>query len=573
MKRTKCYLMFALIVAAVSTFTACRDDNEDSDYIEKNEVSNQQIALTEPVQEVGITYAILSGRVNFEQIPVGSSFEGVGFELSTDKDFAAECTKRITARAIKDNKVTIKIDTLSFQTTYYYRIVIVLNNLDCYGESQSFTTRALNISVSAGEVSNVTLTSAKVDYEVKLEDMSKSETVVAGIAYTDERQHLQADSIIAIVAKNQAYMGPVHNDMKRTNVIEKRSSQLTGGSIKEIISGLKPGHTYYYCTYIRASNRIVTNEVRAFSTVDFQEQQIMDCETNDVTLASATITGKSSIEERLRELYTDGRTFAFGINYAKDSEYANGITYSADFSLNDNKYIVQLSRLTPNTTYVYYPYVRVDNSILAGNVRQFKTKPLEDYISFSVVDDEIGFSSAIVSGKTMLKGLFQNTSYTLHYVNAANNWDYETAMSVIDDSLTGKMSSLACGNTYNYWLTINADGQVLQTEKKSFKLKDPKDHIYLSDATSITSSGAEITCSVDPKVYEGSIMCQIIYGLSKENISNYAQMNTVDSKTAKATLNNLSSGTTYYYYAMVLFTTGLGRADWYSTDIKSFTTK
>ena len=564
---------YIAILLCAAFLTSCGDDNEYLDSIEKEEVSNQQIALTEPVQEVGITYAILSGQVNFEQIPVGSSFVGVGFELSTDKDFATECTKRISARAIEGNKLTIKIDTLSPQTTYYHRIVVVLNNLDCYGASQSFTTRALNIAASAGEISNVTLTSAKVDYEVKLGNLSKSETVVAGIAYAEEKRHLQADSIIANFAKNPFYIGPVSNDLKSTNIIEKRCSQLTGGSIKELISGLKPGRTYYYCTYIRAANEIVTNEVREFSTIDFPEQQIMDCETNDVTLASATIIGKTSIEGRLKELYPDGRSFFFGINYAKEAEYANGITYSADFNFNDNKYIFQLSRLTPNTTYVYYPYVRIDNSIIAGNVKQFKTKPLEDYISFSVVDDEIGFSSAIVSGKTMLKGLFQNTSYTLHYVNAANSWDYEGTMSVIGDSLTGEMRSLACGNTYNYWITINADDQVLQTEKKSFKSKDPKDYIYLSDATSITSSEAEITCSVDPKVYEGSISCHVIYGLSKENISSYAQMSTVDSKTVKATLNNLSSGTTYYYYAMVLFTTGLGWADWYSTDIKTFTTK
>ena len=573
MKKTKCYFVFALIVATVSAFTACGDDDENSDPLEKKEVSNQQIALTEPVQEVGITYAILSGQVNFERIPVGSSFVGVGFELSTDKDFATECTKRITVRAIEDNKLTIKIDTLSSQTTYYYRIVVVLNNLDFYGASQSFTTHALNITASAGEISNVTLTSAKVDYEVKLEDLSKSETVVAGIAYTEEKRHLQADSLITIISKSQSNIGSVYNDLNSTNIKEKRCSQLTGGSIKELINGLKPGHTYYYCTYIRAAKNIVTNEVREFSTIDLPEQQLMDCETNDVTLSSATIIGKTSIEEILKELYTDGKTYAFGINYAKETEYANGFTYNADFSFNDNKYTVQLKRLIPNTTYVYYPYVRVDNSIIAGNVKQFKTKSLEDYISFNVVDDEIGFTSAIVSGKTMLKGLFQNTSYTLHYVNAANSWDYESTMSVIGDSLTGTMNSLSCANKYNYWLTINADGQLFQTEKKSFKSKDPKDYIYLSNATSITSSNAEITCSVDPKVYEGSIICQIIYGLSKENISKYAQMNNIESKTAKATLNNLSSGTTYYYYAQVLFTTGLGRADWYSTDIKSFTTK
>ncbi len=43
--------------------------------------------------------------------------------------------------------------------------------------------------------------------------------------------------------------------------------------------------------------------------------------------------------------------------------------------------------------------------------------------------------------------------------------------------------------------------------------------------------------------------------------------------TMKAKMSNLTSGMTYYYYAQVLFTTGLGRADWYTTDIKSFTTK
>ena len=74
---------------------------------------------------------------------------------------------------------------------------------------------------------------------------------------------------------------------------------------------------------------------------------------------------------------------------------------------------------------------------------------------------------------------------------------------------------------------------------------------------------------LNPKDY---ISCQIINGPSKENISQYAQ-GTVDRMTMKAKMSNLTSGMTYYYYAQVLFTTGLGRADWYTTDIKSFTTK
>ncbi len=547
---------------------SCSKDDDHTENKENTETEQKEIALTESVAEVGVTYAIVSGQVQLQMIPAGSTLKRVCFDLSTDMDFGNGQTKRYEARGIEGNRLTLTIGSLTPQTTYYYRIVVELNNLDFYGAKQTFTTKELSVTSSAGEVSKATFTSAILNFDVTSGKIAKSEDVVVGTAYSANKRYLQADSIMKLISRGYDY--GIMNIGGLGLIPERHCSNLTDRTVNALIDGLEPGHTYYYCTYVRAGNNLIMNEVKSFATADFHAQQLMTCETSDVTLATATVTGSTTMTSTLAEMYPDNPYLLWGISYAPA---ASSSSVETTVPFNGNQFVAKLSGLTPNTNYVYRPFVNINGTVLTGEVNHFTTKPIEDYVTFDI--DEIGFTTAKASGKTKLKGLFQNLSYTLSYRYDTDDysWDNGKAMTVEGNELSAELSGLSCGRTYNCWLTVVADGQKLQTKEKTFTSLNPKDYITLSDATAITSSSAEVTCSVDPKVYANpTISCHIIYGPSKENISQYAQ-GTVDKMTMKAKMSNLTSGMTYYYYAQVLFTTGLGRADWYTTDIKSFTTK
>jgi hypothetical protein len=569
-------LVLSLMISCFC-MTSCSDD-DNTETGGKSEVDNNEIAVTEPSTEVGASYAILNGRLFLSKIPAGSTFVSVGFDLSMDKDFINEQTRRAIVRGIEGNKLTLTIDTLSPQTTYYYRTVVELNNMEFYGAKQTFTTKELEMTPSVGDVSNITFTSAKVNFKVTHKAVSKFETVVAGMAYSEDKRFLQADSIISLIGKGYGYGGMSSNGLNLIN--ERRCSNMSDGTVQTVIDGLEPSHTYYYCTYVRAGNKLVMSEVKSFSTIDFQAQQLVSCEASDVTLATATVSGITSMTSTLADIYPNMADIVWGISYAPEESLAqttwpkNWISGLGETSatISGNNFTAKLTNLTPSTNYLYCPFVRIGDAVLRGDVKRFTTKSLDDYLMIDI--DDIGFTSAKISGKTQLQDLFQNISYTFNYRYKTDyyDWDNSITMTVAGNSLSADLKSLSCGKTYNYWVTVLADGQKLQTGEKTFKSQDPKDYITMSDAANVTSSSAEVTCSVDPKVYAGSIIGQVIYGLSKENMSQYAH-DTVDGKTMKATMSGLSSGTTYYYYAQVLFTIGLGQADWYTTDIKSFTTK
>ena len=90
--------------------TSCSDD-DNTETGGKSEEDNNEIAVTEPSTEVGASYAILNGRLFLSKIPAGSTFVSVGFDLSMDKDFINEQTRRAIVRGIEGNKLTLTIDT------------------------------------------------------------------------------------------------------------------------------------------------------------------------------------------------------------------------------------------------------------------------------------------------------------------------------------------------------------------------------------------------------------------------------------------------------------------------------
>ena len=103
---------------------SCSKDDDHTENKENTETEQKEIALTESVAEVGVTYAIVSGQVQLQMIPAGSTLKRVCFDLSTDMDFGSGQTKRYEARGIEGNRLTLTIGSLTPQTTYYYRIVV-----------------------------------------------------------------------------------------------------------------------------------------------------------------------------------------------------------------------------------------------------------------------------------------------------------------------------------------------------------------------------------------------------------------------------------------------------------------
>ena len=119
----------------------------------------------------------------------------VGVELSTKDDFSLSSTSQLLARGLEDSVFSVSVDTLSANTTYYYRSFISLGNLNLYGAKASFTTKDFESPTLSGEATDLTFTSAKVSYEIPDLTLSERESIITVIAYSTDAKKLSADKV------------------------------------------------------------------------------------------------------------------------------------------------------------------------------------------------------------------------------------------------------------------------------------------------------------------------------------------------------------------------------------------
>ena len=562
-----------LSILMVFTLASCGDDDDETE--ETQQFSQNDIAVTGTATEIGMTYATVSGYVNIDRIPYGSTLNDIGIVVSTNEKFPSEETLTISVRGIEGNKFTVNLQKLDFGTTYYYKTYVKCGNLYFYGKTQSLVTKELTAQITASSAREVTFTSAAITLGVNNASLPAAESVYVGLAYSEDKQLLKLDSLFAadnIQGVHFAYS------------IDIPCSSLKDNTLAISLNELKPGHTYYYCAYLIAGKKVVSSEIRNFSTLQFQSQQLMTNDVTDVSLTTAKVSGTTTLASALASLYPAGMSITYGISYAPESDFPNWSeddfeehtlisSYSSVSSvatLEGKTFTSKLEHLQPNTTYLYQAYIRIGiTDVLTGKVKRYTTKDLNNFISTEV--KEIGINSARIAGKSLLNGLYSNVKYTLHYQLAGENgWDRTVEMTEKGDSISATLS-VYNSKKYEYWINVQADNMSMNTNVKTFETLNPRDFITIYDATNVTANSAVLKFSVDPRYCDDYTSGYFYYGLTRDNLSNVASSQ-LSGTSGTATLHDLRPGTTYYYSAHVLIHLGIGSADWFESDIKSFTT-
>ena len=177
--------------------SSCGGDGNDATEDEQ-QFSKTDVAVTGKTTDIGMTYATINGYVNFERIPYSISSLEIGIEVSTDETFPDSNSRYIGINAIEGNKFTADIQGLNFSTTYYYRTFVKSNSLYFYGRTQSFATKELKASVAVSDAEGITFTSANVTLDLSKVSFSASETMFVGLAYSEDKQLLNLDSLIDV---------------------------------------------------------------------------------------------------------------------------------------------------------------------------------------------------------------------------------------------------------------------------------------------------------------------------------------------------------------------------------------
>ena len=446
----------AMMLLALTT-TSCSDDDDNRD---KNYI------VTNPVKNVGVTYAELSGQFYPDRLPSAYASSGqsvqIGMEISTSEWF--EINNRLSGyiQEIQQNRFVATAYGLAPNTHYYVRAFVEVGSNRLYGENQTFTTQQLELPCSVGEATNVTYDTANIEVTFGVQPSSSAEDISYGIAYSTDKDLLTNTS--AMLDYNNLESG----------AIKLFPVSYTGQSMVIPLGSLEAKTTYYYCAYVMAGT--------------------------------------------------------------------------------------------------YYNETPSQIACQFGPLKSFTTESKDGLLCIDAINAK--FILAEVSGTTNLANLYSGLTYKLVYEKVDDEWSFrmDETMSVEDNKLSAVIRNLYPGEKYQCWIAAMKDGRtVLESEKQVFRADNPADYIILDDATDVTSTSATINCQLLGEGYESEQWCYIYYGQDKNNLL-HLETARPSGDHFSVTLTGLQPNTTYYYNGSALCHLSFGYADWFYSEVKSFTT-
>ena len=156
--KEKCALCLMALILIGLTASCSNDESEEE------EIGNY--IVTNPVENVGVTYVELSGEFYSNKMPKAYNSSGrymqPGIEISVTESFTPGMTLHSGASGIENNRMTMTVYGLSPNTKYYYRSFVDIDDLTYYGEKKSFTTLGLSLACSVDDAIDVSFRSALV---------------------------------------------------------------------------------------------------------------------------------------------------------------------------------------------------------------------------------------------------------------------------------------------------------------------------------------------------------------------------------------------------------------------------
>lgn len=352
--------------------------------------------------------------------------------------------------------------------------------------------------------------------------------------------------------------------------------------------GLTPNTQYYVRAFVEVGPNRLYGENQTFTT----QQLELPCSVGDatnVTYDTASIEVTFGVQPSSTAV-----DISYGLACSTNKDLLTNTSGMMDYndlesgaiklypvSNTGQNMVIQLGPLEAKTTYYYCAYVVAVSyydetpaqiACQLGPLKSFTTESKDGLLCIDTINAK--FVLAEVSGTTNLANLHSGLTYKLVYQRADEEWAFrsEEEMSVEGNKLSAVIQNLYPGAKYQCWITAMKDGRtVLESEKREFSADNPGDYIILDDATDITSTSATINCQLLGEGYESEQWCLIYYGQDKNNLL-HVETARPSGDHFSVTLTGLQPNTTYYYNSSALCHLSFGYADWFKSEVKSFTT-
>lgn len=133
-----------------------------------------------------------------------------------------------------------------------------------------------------------------------------------------------------------------------------------------IVTDLKPNVKYNYCLIAEVKSEKIYSDVKDFTTIPLVSPTLEAA--SEVTCMSATISGKVNIPSEITN------SLNYGFKYCTSQDFASGVVTETLIDLDsENTFSVEISGLTPLTTYYYRSFIIMNGVLVYGESMSFKT--------------------------------------------------------------------------------------------------------------------------------------------------------------------------------------------------------
>ena len=421
---------------------------------------------------------------------------------------------RTAVSADEDGMYTIGLTELASNTTYYFASFVEAGGEYHFGEVKQFTTEKIVAEVYSVNPSGISLHKGTMNGDLSgdLEQFEKS----VWFLYSTE-----ANTVEALKA------GGTKVDIGRIDYT---------GSFHYTLEDLQENTTYYYIAAAKVYDaEFYAEEVLSFTTDDLGNLvTVTTGEADGIKFFQGTIHGSVALDSE--DLSVEEVWFLYD-NSANtlDKLLQSGTRANAEF-LDNGTFKATLESLFMYEKYYYVACAKVGGRVFYGEVTNFMTLKLDDYVSVETFDaTSVGEESAVLHGKltvtwnepleTTVRFIYLDTEPTNIYSFLYGGTHLPATLQA-DGTYEATLSGLTSGKTYYFVANATVAGYSFCGEIFSFTTQTPPPpadkvlvtaltsrgfvktegsnsiYVYTSSAPSV-NIGDEITCSGTETTYNG----------------------------------------------------------------------
>ena len=441
-----------------------------------------------------------------------------------------------------------RAEGLSPSTTYWFVACVITAEKEFCGDAGSFTTAVKPVASSAtGEAGGVTEVSATLSgYAHLIEGMG---TASYGIFLSSESNPDAGNSTVLTATTLDAN--------------NKYSVQATG---------LAPGTTYYFRSFLQGGETHLTGEVKSFSTIAISAE-VTTLSAGAVGLFGATLGGRltssSSLEKTVWLLLGESENL--------ETLKASGTKIDAVLQA-DGSFTVERTGLSYNTTYYFVACARIYDKEFYGTPLSFKTGDFSAGVT-TVAATDVELNTATLNGSLSTSGAESFSKSVWFLLGESDNLETLKASGTNIDATLQTDGTFSCAqtelnpnSTYYYVACAKVDTREVYGTVISFKTKDVEASVTSGEATEIGEDNATLNGSV---TVGGGLSAGEVWFLWGESeglealiaADRHISATLMGDGTFSDTLRGRTANATYYYVACAKVS---GRN--YYGQVKSFTT-